>query len=283
MHNKIQAVLFDLDGTLLDVDMSVFVAHYFRALSARVAYLVPPDRFVASLMQASQAMVDNDGSVTNQEAFARAFYPLVGCAPQELEPIFVDFYVRDFPRLRRHTRRKPRARQVVQAAFDLGYQVVVATNPLFPAAAIEQRLDWADVADFPYRLVTTYENSRAAKPSLRYYEFLLEEIGQPAAACLMIGDEDMDMVAAHLGCPTFLVPSPNTDLDPSTPEPTYRGTLVDLETLLQGRYRQEVHNEKASSGIGLASDLGVERLYDTGDRDLHQRGWQRIPDNRDGF
>ena len=96
-----------------------------------------------------------------------------------------------------------------------------------------QRLEWAGVADFPYRLVTTYENSRACKPNLLYYKQILKSIGHRAEACLMVGDDDMDMVAARLGCATFLVHGPATKLDPATPEPTYRGTLADLEALLQ--------------------------------------------------
>ena len=110
--------------------------------------------------------------------------------------------------------------------------MVIATNPLFPATAIEQRLEWAGVADFPYRLVTTFENSRAAKPNLLYFEQILETIGRLAEESLVVGDEDMDMVAAHLGCPTFLVPGPRTKLSPTTPKPTYRGTLMDLGRLL---------------------------------------------------
>jgi hypothetical protein len=43
----------------------------------------------------------------------------------------------------------------------------------------------------------------------------------------------MDMVAAHLGCRTFLVPGPRTDLSPSTPQPSYEGTLVELGDLLR--------------------------------------------------
>jgi FMN phosphatase YigB (HAD superfamily) len=145
----------------------------------------------------------------------------------------MDFYASDFPSLQQHTRRKPEARQIVQQAFDLSCDVVIATNPLFPAVAIEQRLEWAGVADFPYHLVTTYENSRAAKPNLTYFEQIVEGIDRRAVACLMVGDEDMDMVAAHLGCLTFLVPGPRTELDPTTPGPTYRGTLADLGALFE--------------------------------------------------
>jgi len=233
MKNPIRAILFDLDGTLLDSNMDVFLPHYFEMLTAHMAHILPPDDFIAHLLQATNAMIANDGSATNEKVFADVFYPLVGQPREKLEPIFMDFYAHDFPSLRQHTHRKPEARQVVQQAFDLDCDVVIATNPVFPAVAIEQRLEWAGVADFPYHLVTTYENSRAAKPNLAYYEHILGSIGQRAEMCLMVGDEDGDMVAAHLGCLTFLVPGPRTELGPATPGPTYRGTLTDLEALFQ--------------------------------------------------
>ncbi len=233
MNKTIRAIFFDLDGTLLDNHMEAFLPHYFRRLAARVAHILPPDEFIAHLMRASNAMMANDGRATNEEVFAATFYPLARHPRHELEPIFADFYANDFPELRGYTRRKPEARLVVQQAFDLGCDVVIATNPLFPATATEQRLEWAGVADFPYQLVTTYENSRACKPNLFYYEHILESIGHRAEACLMVGDEDWDMVAACLGCATFLVPSPATNLDPATPPPTYRGTLASLGELLQ--------------------------------------------------
>jgi len=232
MGSPIKAILFDLDGTLLDNDMDVFLPHYLKLLSARVAHVLPPEEFVACLMQASDRMATNDGGATNEEVFAEAFYPLAGRSREEIEPVFAAFYAEDFPKLRQHTRPRPAARQIVQQAFDLGYKVVVATNPFFPATAVEQRLEWAGVADFPYALVTSYENSRAAKPNLLYFEQILEHIGQPPEASLVVGDEDMDMVAAHLGCPTFLVPGPRTELAATTPQPTYRGTLADLGILL---------------------------------------------------
>jgi FMN phosphatase YigB (HAD superfamily) len=80
-------------------------------------------------------------------------------------------------------------------------------------------------------LVTTYENSRAAKPNLLYFEQVLDTIGHLPQAALVVGDEDM--VAAHLGCRTFLVPGPRTELAPITPRPAYQGTLADAGVLLR--------------------------------------------------
>jgi FMN phosphatase YigB (HAD superfamily) len=158
---RLKAILFDLDGTLLDNNLEIFLSRYFKRLAGWVNHLVPPELFIACLQQASQTMIANEGQDTNEEVFARAFYPLIGQSRQEMEPIFAEFYAQDFPHLQPYTRCKPEARQVVQKAFDLGYDVVIATNPLFPATAIEQRIAWAGVQDFPYKLVTTYENSRA--------------------------------------------------------------------------------------------------------------------------
>ena len=237
MGTAFRAIFFDLDGTLLDNDMDTFLPHYFRRLAGRMAHLIPPDTFIHHLLQATQAMMDNHGRASNAEVFAAAFYPLVGRPRQELDPIFADFYARDFPALRDYTRRKPEARPLMQRAFDLGCDVVIATNPLFPATAIEQRLQWAGVADYPYRLVTTYENSHACKPNPLYFHEILDKIGRPAGSCLMVGDDPMDMAAARVGCATFLVTGPGEPATPSLPEPTYRGTLGDLLALLdqQGR------------------------------------------------
>jgi HAD superfamily hydrolase (TIGR01549 family) len=231
--SEIKAILFDLDGTLLDSDMQVFLPQYLQQIAARVAHLIQPKEFIAYLLAATQAMVDNDGRATNAQVFEEAFYPQVGRSQAELEPIFMDFYKRDYPALQRLTAAKPDARPTVQLAFDLGYEVVIATNPLFPEIATRQRMAWAGVDGFPYRRVTTYENSRFAKPNPRYFAEILAEIGCAPAAALVVGDEAMDMVAATIGCTTFLVPSAATKLNGNVPEPAYRGTLTDVAALLR--------------------------------------------------
>jgi FMN phosphatase YigB (HAD superfamily) len=228
-----KAVLFDLDGTLLDSSMESFLPVYLRALTARVAHLFEPKAFITRLMWATEQMAANDGRATNQDVFMGAFFPFEGRTRDELMPIFDAFYAEDFPKLRSVTSRKPEARQVVQRVQALDYDTAIVTNPLFPEAAVRHRMQWAGVEDLPFKWVTTYENSRYAKPNLRYFDDACARLGHTPEECLVVGDEHMDMVAKNIGCDTFLVEGPTNALQPSTPEPTYRGSLTDLVALLE--------------------------------------------------
>ena len=117
----LKAILFDLDGTLLDYDMRRdFIPHYFAALAAHMADVIPPDTLAASMMRGSEAITVNDGSRTNDDAFADVFYPLIGYPREELEPRFMDFYERVFPSLQKYAQRKPEARQAVQTRLRSG-------------------------------------------------------------------------------------------------------------------------------------------------------------------
>ncbi len=187
----IQALLLDLDGTLLHNDMDVFVSAYLEAVGRFMAGRIPRERFIPELLRATQIMAANDGDgATNEEVFAAAFYPSVGVGRAELEPLFMRFYAEEFPKLRRYTRAVDEAPQLVRWAFENGLEVVIATNPLFPLTAIEQRLDWAGVGveDHPYRLVTSYENMHASKENPSYYGEILDRIGRSPEVCLMVGD-----------------------------------------------------------------------------------------------
>ncbi|TFG08683.1 MAG: HAD family hydrolase [Promethearchaeota archaeon] len=232
LSNHIKALLFDLDGTLIEMEMDKFIPQYLNLLASKVAHLVRKSKFISKLMIASQAVDNNDGSKTNEQVFEETFFPLIGYSREEINPYINKFYEEDFPTLRQYSRKKPAARKIMETAFDKGYDVVIATTPLLPETAIRQRLEWAGIADFPFTLITTLENARANKPNLLYYELILDQIGQPPEKSLMIGDEDKDMVAALMGIKTFLIESPRTELNDDTPEPLYKGTLLDLEKML---------------------------------------------------
>ena len=63
----IKMILFDLDGTLLPMDMDEFIKNYFGRLSKKLAPLgYDPQQLVKNIWTGTMAMVKNDGSRTNE-------------------------------------------------------------------------------------------------------------------------------------------------------------------------------------------------------------------------
>lgn len=228
----IEAVLFDLDDTLLGNNMEKFLPHYFALLGRHAARFLDKDLFLKELMAGTQAMIANtDTAVSNRDVFWQTFQARTGLDPDELEPFFDQFYRQTFPQLAATTEKRPSAEPVVRYCFDQGYKVVIATNPLFPAVAVEERLDWAGlpVTEYSYDLVTTYDNMHATKPSQAYYAEILEIIGCRPEDAIMVGDDwKNDIIpAAALGLHTYWIVQAGCD-PPSLGSLNGHGTLSDF-------------------------------------------------------
>lgn len=226
----IKALLFDLDGTLLDVDMEVFLPAYLKRLAPRVAQVMDPKRFVADLLASTKVMILNDDpNRTNEDTFWSDFFCRTRLDPEEWRPVFDDFYRTDFHQLRSLTAPRPAARPLLEAAVERGYEVVLATNPVFPRVAIEARLAWGNLEGLPFRLVTSYEVMHFSKPNPRYFAEILEMIGRPPEECVMIGnDATEDMVACRVGLKTFLTTEGRVGQASDSCPPTWEGTLEDV-------------------------------------------------------
>lgn len=203
----IDTVLFDLDGTLLPMDQDVFVKTYMGLLAAKMApYGYEPKRLVESIWTGTGAMVQNDGSITNEAAFWEAFQQIFGPDVAKDYPLFEEFYAADFAGARSACGFNPAAAEVIAMLKQMDAQVVLATNPLFPATATRQRTRWAGLDPADFALITTYENSSFCKPNPDYYREILGKIGKKPEQCIMVGnDVGEDMVAAKLGMKVFLL------------------------------------------------------------------------------
>lgn len=228
----IKAVLFDLDGTLVHYNYEAFIEVYLSAVAGKVAGLVDPRRFVKQLMESTEAMISSlDPMKTNMEVFWDDFPGKVGVPMEVLEPVLDEFYTRDFPNIQTvlDVRPIPAARKLIEDLLEDGYEVVIATNPVFPAVAIQERMRWGGIDGLPYHLITTYETSRYCKPNVEYYGEILEYIGRKPQECIMIGNNTCeDLVAKDLGVTTYLVEDCLLDIGPFRREPDYRGSFTDL-------------------------------------------------------
>lgn len=204
----IKAVLFDLDGTLLPMDQDEFTGYYFRLLAKKIAPLgYDPKELTDGVWAGVAAMVKNDGSCLNEEAFWKRFIGIFGEQARAHRPLFDEFYARDFQQARVVCGYAAEARQVIDLCKNLEYRVVLATNPLFPAVATEHRIRWAGLEPDCFEWYTTYENSRFCKPNPAYYREIAEKLRCAPEECAMVGnDVEEDMVAASsLGMPVFLL------------------------------------------------------------------------------
>ena len=204
---KISTVFFDLDGTLLPLNQDEFVKMYFTHLAAFLApHGYDPEGFTKALWSGVTAMTKNDGRAINETVFWEDFARFNGELAQKDMPLFDTFYRDHFVALKSICSCNPRMREVIDRVKSAGCTVVVATNPVFPATATEQRIRWAGLNPEDFRLVTTYENSRFSKPNPRYYEDLLTQLGAAPEECLMIGNDTLDdMIAESLGMKVFLL------------------------------------------------------------------------------
>jgi len=203
----IQAVLFDLDGTLLRIDTARFVDAYVNLLADWFAAQIPRDRFLRSLLMATQRMMAHrEPTRTNKEVFDQAFYPAVGKSAGDMAAPLAEFYAQAYPALATLASADPAAREAVTAVLERGLVAVLATQPIFPAVAVRQRMAWAGIADLPFALVTSYETAHACKPHPKYFREVAATIERAPEECLFIGNDGVeDSVARQLGMESYLV------------------------------------------------------------------------------
>lgn len=200
--------LLDLDDTLLSNSMAEFLPAYFNALNQRLAPYLGGQNLRQAMSAAVQVTQANQNpTVTNLEAFMADFTRRINVDPATLNPILAEFYRVDFPHLRAFTSRRRHARPLVELLLAAGCTVVIATNPLFPAVAVGQRLAWAGLNNLEFALVTSMENSHYSKPNPNYYREILQKVGGAPDSAWMVGDDwERDIVPAQsLGLRTWWI------------------------------------------------------------------------------
>lgn len=200
-------ILFDLDGTLLPMDQDIFVQSYLSRMAKKLApYGYVPDQLTKALWKGTGAMVTNDGSQTNEELFWSVFNAILGRDCRVDEELFNDYYRNEFQQVAKDCGFDPQAASAIAEIKAMGYQVALATNPLFPAIATLSRARWAGLHPEDFELITTYENSRHCKPNLDYYRDILATLDVKPENCLMVGnDVGEDIIAENLGMKVFLL------------------------------------------------------------------------------
>ncbi len=205
---RYQAILFDMDGTLVPMDQDVFVKAYMKELCGALRPLgVEPQLLVQTVWDGVRAMVKNDGSRTGEEVFWQVFADKTHQPAARFQPTCNEFYRTRFHNARSSTGPNPLAREAVALAHRLAPRVALATNPLFPMDGQITRMSWVGLSPADFDLVTSYESDRFCKPNPAYYMEVCRRLGASPEACLMIGNDDEEdgWAASSLGMDVYLV------------------------------------------------------------------------------
>lgn len=204
INKKIKNIFFDLDGTLLPMDMDEFVREYTKSLSQEFNEFSA--EFISGILYSGiKAMYKNDGLITNEEAFINSFNSN-SIDFENYRKRFEDFYEYKFDSVKKVTKYTPISKRIIDTLKNKGYTICIATNPLFPQIATYKRLSWLGINPKDVCFVTTYENSSFTKPNPKYYLELLEKLSLNPEETIMFGNDVLEDGSSKLaGIETILI------------------------------------------------------------------------------
>ena len=233
----IDTILFDLDGTLIRYTQKAFLGCYIGEISKVFAELgMDVEPVIEALWIGTDAMVRNDGTELNSQRFWEVFSDCLKLPDVEVarvEAACEKFYRTGFEVVKSVMEPADISQRLVRAMQAKGYRLALATNPIFPACALDTRLSWLGLTPQDFDLVTHYENSSYCKPNLGYYREIFTKLGKMPEQCLMVGNSlAEDMCVGELGAETFLVTDYLEDGAEADLSGLRHGTLAEAEAWL---------------------------------------------------
>ncbi len=262
-----------------------FIPAYLDALGQHLAPYADPRLLAPVMMSATENMFRNTRpDRTLKAAFDPDFYPALGITENQVSEPIAHFYEEIFPTLRSVTRPRLAAVQLIDMAVQRGWQIAIATNPLFPLAAILHRLTWAGIPaeKYPFAIVPSYESFHFAKPNPAFFAELLGRFGWPRGPVVMIGNDPAhDIQAAQLmGIATFWVSNGQFYPD-DLPAPSASGKLEDIIPWIDTTPEEKLTPNYSASSAIIATMTGLPSALLALTADIPIETWKLSPDKNE--
>lgn len=228
----IKTVLFDMDGTLLNMGESTFEKEYLKRMVLFLEQRYPGKgkELVKAVGYGAEVMKASDGTRTNLEVFWEAFEKASGKTRDEIEPVITQYYQTDFTHIGDHYVPDGDMQEAVRLLAQKGCQLLVATTPVIPRIANEERVRWTGLSDISWLDITSFETYNYSKPDMRYYQQICDKYALDPAACMMVGDSLVkDYPATELGMDFYLL----LNEDSPDAEQAFNGKKGDRKAFLE--------------------------------------------------
>lgn len=183
-----KTILFDLDSTLLQMDQELFLKLYFKGVKDKFSSIVEDiDTFMKVFGKTAYDILKNDGSRTNKELFFSEFSKYIPV--DGLEEQFNSYYENEFNEISTIVKKSNISKLIVDELNKQGYNLYLATNPLFPSICTEARMSWAGLKKSDFKYISTYENSTFSKPKLEYFQEFAKKNNFKLDDAIMIGND----------------------------------------------------------------------------------------------
>jgi HAD superfamily hydrolase (TIGR01509 family) len=180
----LDAVIFDLDGTLVDSN-PLHVEAWVRAF-ARYGYKVPPDRIFVEVGKGGDNLVP---SVIGKEAVKKDGDKLRNAQPEEFEKLAGERGLKPFPR----------ARELLDEVRRRGLKTVLATSSNKKQLRVNEENSGLKVSE-RVDLVVNADDIEKSKPAPDLVVAAVKKLGMSPAQCAMVGDTPYDAQSArHAG------------------------------------------------------------------------------------
>ena len=232
----IKAVLFDLDNTLIDINLAAFMLRYMAGqarILSRVLRVAPP--FASSAITAAYLAICSPrrtDQLLNEDLFHRVVERRLRL-PFDPEPLaeatqYYDCtYIEKFRGGLVQAGPRPGSHEAIEAARGLGLTVALATNPVVALAVDRVRMVWGELDPDEFADVSHIGNSRRTKPCAPYFEEFATRLGYAPSECLMVGnDAGRDFPRPNIGMPVAYVGHGRPK------KGVFRGSLDELATRL---------------------------------------------------
>ncbi len=212
LRHKYEAILFDLDGTLLGANNFALGVDFVRKFVRFHRPFLGKLKSIQFLHSLRSAIEKGKSTETNFDRGLKIAAQFYGTDSKRADRVLHRALRKIFYAMKSHFFPMKGAKELVDWARTK-YPLYLATNPVWPLEFVELRLKWAGIPPQWFKGITHSRRMHSCKPDVDYYTEFLKQEQLTANHCLHIGNDfHKDLIARRVGLSVFILHESQTTL-----------------------------------------------------------------------